>query len=88
MTWHKSGASDRITIDDQERDVTWRIVEHSIAREISTVDLHLMDGDTWQNWVHRITFNLSCRSQGVITVSIKSRKTHLMRPIAIKWQAF
>ena len=38
----QSGASDRIAIDDQERDATWRIVEHSIAREISTFDLHLI----------------------------------------------
>ena len=28
-------------IDDQERDVTWRIVGCPIVREISTVDLHL-----------------------------------------------
>ena len=34
----QSGASDQIAIDDQEHDVTWRIVERSIAREISTVD--------------------------------------------------
>ena len=42
----QSRASDRITIDDQERDATWRIVERPIAREISTVDLHFIDGDT------------------------------------------
>ena len=52
--------------------MTWRIMGHPIAPEISTIDLHLIDGDTWQNRVHRITFNLSRRSQGVITVEIKS----------------
>ena len=84
----QSGASDQIAIDDQERDATWRIVERLIAREISTVDLHLIDGDTWQNRVHRIAFNLSIRSRRVITVKIKSRKMHLMRLIAIQRQAF
>ena len=33
-------------MDYQERDAMWRIVERSITREISTVDLHLIDGDT------------------------------------------
>ena len=43
----QSGASDQIAIDDPERDATWRIVERPIVREISTVDLHLIDGDMW-----------------------------------------
>ena len=77
-----------IAIDDQECVVTWRIVGRLIAREISTVNLHLIDGYTRQNRVHRITFNLCHRSQGVITVEIKSWKTHLMRAIAIQRRAF
>ena len=52
------------------------------------VDLHLIDGDTWLNRVHRIAINISRRSRRGITVKIKSRKMHLMRPIAIKRQAF
>ena len=80
----QSGASDRIAIDDQERDATWHIVERLIAREISTIDLHLIDGDAWRNWVHRIVFNLSHRSRRVTTVEIKSQKIHLMRPITIQ----
>ena len=79
----QSGAFDRITIDDQERDATWRIVERR-----SSVDLHLIDGDTWQNWVHWITFNHNRRSRRAITVEIKSRKMHLMRPFMIQRQAF
>ena len=39
----QSGASDQITINDQERDPTWRIVGRPIAREISAVDLHLSE---------------------------------------------
>ena len=68
--------------------MTWRMVGHPIAREISIVDLHLIDGDTWRNRIHRIAFNLSRRSQGVITVEIKSWKTHLMRSIAIQLRTF
>ena len=83
----QSGASDQIAMDDQERDATWRMVERPIAREISTVDLHLLDGDTWRNRVHQIAFNLSRRSRRVITVEIKSRKMHMMRLIAIQRQA-
>ena len=83
----QSGASDQIAMDDQERDATWRMVERSIAREISTVDLHLLDGDTWRNRVHQIAFNLSRQSRRVITVEIKSRKMHMMRLIAIQRQA-
>ena len=54
----QSGASDRIVIDNQDRDETWHIVEHPITCEISTVDLHLIDGDMWRNRVQRIVFNL------------------------------
>ena len=48
----QSRLSDLIAIDDQERDATWRNMERLIAREISTVDLHLINGDTRQNQVH------------------------------------
>ena len=84
MTWRNL----EHPIDDQERDVMWGIVGRPITSEISTVDLHLIDGDTWQNRVHRIAFNLSRPSQGVITVEIKSWKTHLMCLIAIQQRAF
>ena len=43
-----------------------------IAREISTVDLHLSNEGTWQNWVHQVAFNLDRSSQGLITIEIKS----------------
>ena len=39
MTWRNLERP----IDDQERDVTWRIVGRPIAREILTVDLHLSE---------------------------------------------
>ena len=70
----RSESSDQIAINDHDEDATWHCEERPIAREISTVDLHLINGDTWLNRVHQIVFNLSRRSQRVITVEIKSRK--------------
>ena len=66
--------SNQITINDRDEEATWHLEERPIAREISTVDLHLFDGDTWLNRVHQIAFNLSRRSRRVITVEIISRK--------------
>ena len=70
----QSGPSDQIVINDHDEEATWHRKERPIAHEISTVDLHLIYGDTWLNRVHRIVFNLSRRSQRVITIEIKSRK--------------
>ena len=66
--------SDQIAINDRDEKTAWHREERPIARGISTVDLHLIDGDTWLNWVHRITFYLSLRLRRVITVEIKSPK--------------
>ena len=39
-----SGPSDQIAINDRGEEATWQRKERPIAREISTVDLHLSEG--------------------------------------------
>ena len=52
MTW----CNLECPIDDQGHDATWRIVGRLIAREIKAVDLHLSEGGTWRDRIHRKLF--------------------------------
>ena len=50
----QSKLSDQIAINDRDKEAMWHHKECPITREISTVDLHLNQWDTWLNRVHRI----------------------------------
>ena len=49
---------DQSRLIDHDEEATWHCEECSVAREISTVDLHLNQSDTWLNRVHQIALNL------------------------------
>ena len=52
----RSGSFDHVAINSQGREATWQLEERPIAQGFTTVDLHLCEGGTWQDLIHRIAF--------------------------------
>ena len=69
----RSGASDRVTLNDQVGEVKWQPVERLIGRRIVIVDLHLKHGPLIKR---------------DIMAEFRTDRTHLNRPIAIQRRAF